>query len=177
MKFTLEHSVIAVVALALIYYMIKHRNLLVDLVSIPDRDHPELKVVTRKHLSARPVYRLNESQNAYAEKNKITSYYQFTKDSQRGCIFRKHGAKCYTNDDYVQQGYCSEGKARCVGYPHDIREEKDYIEVVDPWDWPNPVQDDHRDLYNKGTWCPSGQKRHWIYKDGFQTGKSGCYWD
>ena len=49
MKFTLEHAIIAVVSLALIYYMVQHRNLLTDLLRIPDRDHPELKSVKDKH--------------------------------------------------------------------------------------------------------------------------------
>ena len=49
MKLTLEHAIILILALALIYYVVKHRNLLTDLVRIPDRDHPELKAVKDKH--------------------------------------------------------------------------------------------------------------------------------
>ena len=49
MNVTVEHIVIAVVALALIYYVIQHRNLLTDLSRIPDRGHPELKAVKDKH--------------------------------------------------------------------------------------------------------------------------------
>ena len=49
MKFTLEHALILILAIALIYYVVKHKNLLTDLSSIPDRDHPELKAVKDKH--------------------------------------------------------------------------------------------------------------------------------
>jgi hypothetical protein len=51
MKLTLEHAIIAVVALVLIYYMVQHRNLVKDVSSIPDRGHPELKGVKDKHVS------------------------------------------------------------------------------------------------------------------------------
>ena len=50
MKLTLEHAIILILAVALIYYVVKHKNLLTDLSSIPDRDHPELKAVKDKHL-------------------------------------------------------------------------------------------------------------------------------
>ena len=53
MKFTLEHAIILILAIALIYYVIQHRNLLTDLLSIPDRDHPELKSVKGKHMNYR----------------------------------------------------------------------------------------------------------------------------
>jgi hypothetical protein len=49
MKFTLEHAIILILAVALIYYVIQHRNLLTDLFRIPDRGHPELKAVKDKH--------------------------------------------------------------------------------------------------------------------------------
>ena len=49
MMFTLEHALILILALAVIYYVIQHRNLLTDLLIIPDRDHPELKAVKGKH--------------------------------------------------------------------------------------------------------------------------------
>ena len=51
MKLTLEHAIILILAVALIYYVVKHRNLLTDLFRIPERDHPELKVVKDKHKS------------------------------------------------------------------------------------------------------------------------------
>ena len=49
MNVTVEHVVIAVVALALLYTIVQHRNLLTDLSGIPDRGHPELKAVKDKH--------------------------------------------------------------------------------------------------------------------------------
>ena len=56
MKLTVEHAIIGVLALALIYFVVQHRNLLTktstllsDLFRIPDRDHPELKAVKDKH--------------------------------------------------------------------------------------------------------------------------------
>jgi hypothetical protein len=47
--FTLEHAIILILTVALIYYIVKHRNLLTDLFRIPERGHPELKVVKEKH--------------------------------------------------------------------------------------------------------------------------------
>ena len=49
MKFTLEHTIILILTVALIYYVVQHRNLLTDLFRIPDRGHPELKKVKEKH--------------------------------------------------------------------------------------------------------------------------------
>jgi hypothetical protein len=49
MKFTLEHAIILILTVALIYYVVNHRNLLTDLFRIPDRGHPELKRVKEKH--------------------------------------------------------------------------------------------------------------------------------
>ena len=49
MKLTLEHALILILAIAVIYYVVQHRNLLTDLFRIPDRDHPELKAVKDKH--------------------------------------------------------------------------------------------------------------------------------
>ena len=102
MKFTLEHAVIAVVALALIYYMVKHRNLLADLVSIPDRDHPELKVVKDKHVKDKQK-KLSPRQKAFAIDNKIPSLLQYIKPDHRGCyknmnIWQLPGSSCYTDD-------------------------------------------------------------------------------
>ena len=50
MNVTVEHVIIAVVALALLYTIVQHRNLLTDLSGIPDRDHSDLKAVKEKHL-------------------------------------------------------------------------------------------------------------------------------
>ena len=49
MKLTFEHAILLILAVALIYYMVRHNNLLTDLFRIPDRDHPELKAVKDKH--------------------------------------------------------------------------------------------------------------------------------
>jgi hypothetical protein len=49
MKLTLEHALILILTIAVIYYVVQHRNLLTDLFRIPDRGHPELKVVKDKH--------------------------------------------------------------------------------------------------------------------------------
>lgn len=43
MKFTLEHAIILILAIAVIYYVIQHSNLVKDVFRIPERDHPELK--------------------------------------------------------------------------------------------------------------------------------------
>jgi len=49
MKLTLEHAIILILVVALIYYVYNHHDLLNDIVRIPDRDHPELKAVKDKH--------------------------------------------------------------------------------------------------------------------------------
>ena len=49
MKFTLEHALILILSVALIYYVIQHRNLVKDIIDLPERDHPELKAVKDKH--------------------------------------------------------------------------------------------------------------------------------
>jgi len=51
MKFTLEHALILILSFALIYYVIQHRNLVKDVLSIPNKDHPELKRVKDQHSS------------------------------------------------------------------------------------------------------------------------------
>ena len=105
MKFTLEHAIILILAVALIYYMIKHRNLLTDIVSIPDRDHPELKEVKAQHYKyRRPVV---------------------------GCDLWRAGHQCSTNigPNGIKYsapiyGYCSDvnspEKGRCIAYPYDL---------------------------------------------------------
>ena len=54
MKLTLEHALILILAVALIYYIIQHKNLVKDVLSIPERDHPELKEVKKKHIVCLP---------------------------------------------------------------------------------------------------------------------------
>jgi hypothetical protein len=49
MKFTLEHALILILAIALIYYVIQHSNLVKDIIDLPERDHPELKRVKDQH--------------------------------------------------------------------------------------------------------------------------------
>jgi hypothetical protein len=49
MKLTLEHAIILILAVALIYYVVKHRNLVTDIIDLPDRGNPELKAVKEKH--------------------------------------------------------------------------------------------------------------------------------
>ena len=49
MKLTLEHAIIGLLALALIFYLFKYSDVRTDLLSIPDRGHPELKAVKDKH--------------------------------------------------------------------------------------------------------------------------------
>jgi len=67
MKFTLEHAIILILAIALIYYVIQHRNLLTDLFRIPDRDHPELKSVKDKHKFGRGSSLFNSRRHQLAE--------------------------------------------------------------------------------------------------------------
>ena len=67
MKLTLEHAIIGVLALALIYYVIQHRNVLTDLVRIPDRGHPELKAVKDKHRFGRGSNFFNPKRRLLAE--------------------------------------------------------------------------------------------------------------
>lgn len=49
MKFTLEHAIILILAIAVIYYVVQHSNLVKDIIDLPERDHPELKRVKDKH--------------------------------------------------------------------------------------------------------------------------------
>lgn len=56
MKFTLERAFIFSLVISLVYYVVKHRNLIDDLFRIPDRDHLELKKVKEKHAKSKPIY-------------------------------------------------------------------------------------------------------------------------
>ena len=49
MKFTVEHGIIAVLVLALLYYVYSHHSLLSDLNTVPHDKNPQLKVVKEKH--------------------------------------------------------------------------------------------------------------------------------
>jgi hypothetical protein len=57
MKFTLERALIFILVISLVYYVVKHRNLVKDVLSIPDRDHPELKkVIEKHHIKSKNIY-------------------------------------------------------------------------------------------------------------------------
>ncbi len=49
MKLTLEHVLILILSVALIYYVYNHHDLLNDIVTLPDRDNPQIKKVKSKH--------------------------------------------------------------------------------------------------------------------------------
>ena len=49
MNLKVEHGIIAILLLAFLYYFYKHQSLLSDLLSVPDKGNPELKVVKGKH--------------------------------------------------------------------------------------------------------------------------------
>ena len=49
MKLKVEHAIIAVLVLALLYYVYKHRSLLSDLMGVPHDNNPQLKAVKEKH--------------------------------------------------------------------------------------------------------------------------------
>ena len=49
MKLKVEHAIIAVLVLALLYYVYIHYSLLGDLSLVPNNNNPKLKVVKNKH--------------------------------------------------------------------------------------------------------------------------------
>jgi len=49
MKLKVEHAIIAVLVLALLYYVYSHHSLLGDLMSVPHDNNPRLKAVKGKH--------------------------------------------------------------------------------------------------------------------------------
>ena len=49
MKITLEHIIIAILSIAVIYYIVTHYSLLSDLSRVPDNVNPQLKAVKDKH--------------------------------------------------------------------------------------------------------------------------------
>jgi len=49
MNFKVEHAIIAVLVLALLYYVISHRSLVRDLSFVPHDNNPQLKAVAKKH--------------------------------------------------------------------------------------------------------------------------------
>ena len=74
MKFTLEHAIILILDVALIYYMVQHKNLLTDLFRIPDRGHPELKAVKDKHRLGRGSSFFNPYRHQLAEQIKYGTH-------------------------------------------------------------------------------------------------------
>jgi len=49
MNLKVEHGIIAVLVLALLYYVSSHQSLLNDLMGVPYDNNPQLKAVTDKH--------------------------------------------------------------------------------------------------------------------------------
>jgi len=52
MKLKVEHAIIAVLVLALLYYVYSHRSLVNDLSLVPHEGNPHLKAVKEKHWCA-----------------------------------------------------------------------------------------------------------------------------
>jgi len=52
MNLKVEHGIIAVLVLALLYYVYSHHSLLNDLSGVPHDNNPQLKVVKEKHSSS-----------------------------------------------------------------------------------------------------------------------------
>ena len=49
MNFKVEHAIIAVLVLVLLYYVYSHRSLRRDLSLVPNKGNPHLKAVKEKH--------------------------------------------------------------------------------------------------------------------------------
>jgi len=49
MNFKVEHAIIAILVLALLYYVFSHRSLLSDLSLVPHDNNPQLKIVKDEH--------------------------------------------------------------------------------------------------------------------------------
>ena len=49
MNLKVEHAIIAVLVLALLYYVYSHQSLLSDLRFVPHQGNPQLKAVKEKH--------------------------------------------------------------------------------------------------------------------------------
>jgi len=56
MNFEFEHAFIAVLVLALLYYVSSHQSLLNDLSVVPHDNNPQLKAVKGKHLNGVCVF-------------------------------------------------------------------------------------------------------------------------
>lgn len=53
MNLKVEHAIISVLALALLYFVYKHNSLLRDVIAIPHKDNPQLKAIKEKHCYSR----------------------------------------------------------------------------------------------------------------------------
>ena len=51
MNLKVEHGIIAILLIALLYYIVSHDSLLSDLSRVPDKGNPQLKAVKGKHCS------------------------------------------------------------------------------------------------------------------------------
>ena len=51
-----EHAIIAVLVLALLYYVYIHYSLLGDLSLVPNNNNPKLKVVKNKHYIGEDIF-------------------------------------------------------------------------------------------------------------------------
>ena len=49
MKITYEHIIIAILSIAVIYYIVTHYSLLSDLSRVPDNGNPQLKAIKNEH--------------------------------------------------------------------------------------------------------------------------------
>ena len=49
MNFKVEHAIIGVLVLTLLYYVFSHHSLLNDLSLVPHESNPRLKAVAKKH--------------------------------------------------------------------------------------------------------------------------------
>jgi hypothetical protein len=54
MKITYEHIIIAILSIALLYYIVSHYNLLSDLFRVPEMGNQQLKIVKDKHCIVSP---------------------------------------------------------------------------------------------------------------------------
>ncbi len=56
MKITYEHIIIAILSIAVIYYIVTHYSLLSDLFRVDDTNNPQLKIVKDKHCSGGALF-------------------------------------------------------------------------------------------------------------------------
>jgi len=66
MNLKVEHGIIALLLLAILYYFFKHQSLLSDLLRVPDKGNPQLKMVKGKHSPTEMEMRNHELEEARA---------------------------------------------------------------------------------------------------------------